>query len=550
MRDHIIPFAIAVGTLVIAVSVWVVLQAQTPSVTPIVFPETTTNEQGFFDRLGFSDPLDSIAAPTEPAVVTEPVDTPADIPFDTPADVAPADPVAETSTDTGFFSFDFGSTEPTTDTPADVAEAIVPPRPADTAPVSQPVTYEDHMAAAASALLATEYAVAVTHFSAAAQLQSEHIEPLLGLAEAQYYLRDYDKARANLAAVEQIDPTHPELMLLTGRILLRQEKFPDAEQVFARAGDTGTFYRAVMAAFYDRTDEAAELFRRVADTADAAHAADANTFLTSYSEYAIFPDSPKAHLDTLLARSFVSIGEYELAIAKLTPVVAADPAYRDAWTLLGYAELARTEHELARQALQTAYDLDSTHPDTQYLLGLTFIELKNYTEAERFLLLAEESNPDRATKISRRLAEIYFETGNHRAAADRYTALLTASESTSIQDYIRPTHLYLDLAGDGRAAWTVASLALERHGDTAMAYNLAGWVSVANNYLPEAKSYLDRAIELDPNLAAAHYNLGRYYQAAGDLDNALASYKQAFELDPTGSVGKLAAERYNGLINQ
>jgi len=547
MRDHIIPFAIAVGTLVVSVSVWVVLQAQTPSAPSIDFPETTETEQGFFDRLGFADPLDSDAEPVEPAVVTEPVDAPADITF---KETTEPDESPEEGADTGFFSFDFGSDTEAEITIGDAADAVIPAQQADVVVPSQPQTYEDRMAAAESALLATDYLVAATQFAAAAQLQPERIEPLLGLAEAQYYLKDYDQARANLVAVEQLDAVHPELMILTGRILLRQEKFPDAEQIFARAGDTGTFYRAVMAAFYDRSDEATELFRRVADTAGAAQAGDADIFLTSYSEYAIFPDSPKAHLDTLLARSFVSIGEHELAIAKLTPVVANDPDYRDAWTLLGYAEFAREEYELARQALQTAYNLDPTHPDTQYLLGLSFIELQNYTEAERFLLLAEESNPDRAAEISRRLAEIYFETGNHRASADRYTALLTASESTSIQDYIRPMHLYLDLVDDGRAAWTVASLALERHGDTAMAYNLAGWVSIANNYLPEAKSYLDQAIAIDPNLAAAHYNLGRYYQTAGDLESALASYKRAFELDPTGGVGQLAAERYNGLISE
>jgi protein O-GlcNAc transferase len=40
-----------------------------------------------------------------------------------------------------------------------------------------------------------------------------------------------------------------------------------------------------------------------------------------------------------------------------------------------------------------------------------------------------------------------------------------------------------------------------------------------------------QAVEADPNLARAHYNLGRVYQQEGRNEDALAAYQEATRLD-------------------
>ena len=57
--------------------------------------------------------------------------------------------------------------------------------------------------------------------------------------------------------------------------------------------------------------------------------------------------------------------------------------------------------------------------------------------------------------------------------------------------------------------------------------------------MPRAKGQLDeaiacykKAIELDPKDARAHYNLGIALAAKGQVDEAIAYYKKAIELDP------------------
>ena len=53
-----------------------------------------------------------------------------------------------------------------------------------------------------------------------------------------------------------------------------------------------------------------------------------------------------------------------------------------------------------------------------------------------------------------------------------------------------------------------------------------------NGDLDRAIAEYDRAIELAPDWAEAHYKLGNAYGVKGDMDRALDVYSRAIELDP------------------
>ncbi len=368
------------------------------------------------------------------------------------------------------------------------------------------------------------------------------LEPLLLLAEAQVQLQEFEKARANLAAVGQLDATHPDIFILEGIILIHEENFLEAERSFAKAGEAATFWRGAMAAFFDRTEEAKKLLAESKD----ARAAEISA---AYEEYESFPDSPKTHLDTLLARAFVKIEEYELTLAKIGPVLEDDADYRDAWLLTGYAQFAQRQFELARQSWQAAFALDSAKPETQYFLGLANFELGKFAEAEKFFLFARENRMS-ATDLEEKLAETYFRQGKYRAAADLLARQLAENPEAALESFTKPISLYLEKVGNGRAAWNLANLAKQRFPEDAFAHNLAGWVSLANGYLPEAKKYLETSIRLNPQLPWSHFNLGRYFEKIENQISALASYREAWKLDESGPVGALAAQNYNRLLNE
>ena len=61
----------------------------------------------------------------------------------------------------------------------------------------------------------------------------------------------------------------------------------------------------------------------------------------------------------------------------------------------------------------------------------------------------------------------------------------------------------------------------------------------AKNQLDEAIAEYRKAIELDPKYAPAHYNLGNALRAKNQLDEAIAEYKKAIDLQADLCRGEL-----------
>ena len=406
--------------------------------------------------------------------------------------------------------------------------------------VTRSKTFAERMRSGEEFLALEQFERAASEFAAAAANEASALEPLLGLAEAQIQLKDFEKARANLLAAEQLDATNADIFILRGIILLRENNFLEAEKAFAKAGDTANFWRGLVAAFFDRREEAEKLLAEARD-------ARAPEILDAYTEYLTFPDSPKTHLDTLLTRAFTAIGEYELALAKIGPVLEDDATYRDAWLLTGYAQFAQQQFQQARESWQTAYALDSGKPETQYFLGLVNFELKDFTDAEKFLLLARE-NKFESEELEEKLIEIYFAGGKYRAAADLLADKIENDPRATIEEFTEAISLYLEKLDDGRSAWDLANLATKRFPNSGESYNLAGWVSLTNGYLEESRTQLEQSIRLDPSSPWPYYNLGQLFEQNGNTSSALAAYHEAFSLDTEGTAGTLAAQNYNRLL--
>ena len=82
---------------------------------------------------------------------------------------------------------------------------------------------------------------------------------------------------------------------------------------------------------------------------------------------------------------------------------------------------------------------------------------------------------------------------------------------------------------DGR---TLFEHALQVNPNNALAHNNLGILLLHNGEMPEAMSHFRKALEINPDYAFAHYNLGNALQQDGRLEEAIAHYERALELEP------------------
>ena len=88
--------------------------------------------------------------------------------------------------------------------------------------------------------------------------------------------------------------------------------------------------------------------------------------------------------------------------------------------------------------------------------------------------------------------------------------------------------------------------AIEINPNLAMAHNNLGLVYHEKGMYDEEIAEYKKAIEINPNLAMAHNNLGLAYRMKGMYDKAIAEYKKAIEINPNyaDAHNKLAVAYY------
>ncbi len=113
---------------------------------------------------------------------------------------------------------------------------------------------------------------------------------------------------------------------------------------------------------------------------------------------------------------------------------------------------------------------------------------------------------------------------------------------------MRPIWIYLDFLNQPEKAIKLGEMAVITFPNDAMAYNLLGWSQFGTENYTEAETNLKKSISMDPTLPAPHYNIAKLYEELDDVKSALEHYEKAYELDQNGSIGNLAAKRYNALL--
>lgn len=399
---------------------------------------------------------------------------------------------------------------------------------------------------------------AIKEYKLAIEIDPRPIKPYQELARLSNQLLKYDEVKKYAQEILNRDPSDVEAELLLARTDYNLYQFEEAQNRISTLKEKGIeseeiiYLSALIQIALNQYQEARVILTNLKNTVPPISEdliGKVDKILSSYEEFDFAEGAEEIYLSQLVVRSLNEVGEYELSINKLKDILNQRSDLRDGWLMLGFAYLNLQKYVFAANAFETAYELDSEWPATQYFLGLTYSELGQVDDAIIYLSYALENDFNPKIVLYQKLADLYLESGNYKKAVQAYEKVLKV-DSKEIESYVRPIFIYLDHLDQPEKALKLAELAVRQFPESAMAYNLTGWSQIGINNFIEAEKNLKKALSIDPNLSAAWLNYGRLYEKLNNTEEALNSYEKSYNLDKNGSVGNLAAKRFNDLLKK
>ena len=292
-------------------------------------------------------------------------------------------------------------------------------------------------------------------------------------------------------------PAHAQLGSLQGRVVDDSGKpVPDAEVVFEFTG-------GIPVKFTGKTDQNGEWVRAGLNAVGRWNITASKDGATGFANNVeISLGSASKVPDIVISRGGAASPAEEAARAKEAAALK---------TLLAEVNAALTANDMDTAAvkLNEAVEKIPTCAECFVQLGDIHARRKQNDEAEAAYKKAIDVNPKSAAAYDG-LAALYNTTGR------------------------------LELAGDA------AAKAMEIHGasgggDATSAYN-AGAIMMNSGKVAEAKAQFQRAIQLDPTMAEAHFQLGMTFINEGNVGEAIKSLDQYLSLAPNGPNAQMAKD--------
>jgi len=372
------------------------------------------------------------------------------------------------------------------------------------------------------------------------------------------------------------DANDPSGLVLNGRILTSEHKYPEARAILEKAIQGGPnsadayFYLGVAQSAMGMSTEAKvslEQARKLSPGAAAPEAALAELDASHGHYYEAenlanaHPNDPRAEL--LGAEAELAKGNLQKAEQMAQASLDRQPANLSALNVLTDVYLREGK---APQALSRLSSLVSEHPRNarlQLLLAKTYYQQKDIAKAEASVRQAISLDPempdahsllgnidsanglkDEAAKEFKAeivtmpsntpsyllLASLYSEQGNWK---EEISTLEKAHTMDPSSPYVANNlaFLYMEHGRDPHAALSLAQTAKNGLPNSPVTADTLGWAFYKVGYYEPAIAQLNAATQKAPDRATYQYHLGEAYLAAGRLEPAEQSLQRALKLD-------------------
>ncbi len=426
-------------------------------------------------------------------------------------------------------------------------------------------------------LLATarsQFSEAERRFKRAVSLEPRNYRARGYLGSTYLQQKRYDEAAREYRHVLQLDPANPSANYNLGLVALIRGKPAEALSYFravhhAAPSDPGPLIGMLESELMLKMPDAAKTLSQLREllrpndprlfqvaTLLARHAETASAIQMYQELRKNFPNSYDVAYN--LALVYMQAGRYTEAAATISSAPGPDRA--EAFDLLGTIEEKRRRPAESERAFARAAQLEPQNENYRFDFANALLQHGKQQEALEAFLGAVQEIP-RSWRLRVGLGAAYYLAARYDEAAhilldslqfkpeprvayfllgETYEAAGTRKPAiaAALHDYVRQKPrdewAYYHYASilferaqaehrdDFAAARAQVQEALKLNPSFAEAWLLAGMMAQAENKLEESAGALEKAVSLDPALAAAHYRLALAYQRLGNQEEAKA----------------------------
>ncbi|MGB7190674.1 MAG: tetratricopeptide repeat protein [Acidobacteriaceae bacterium] len=357
---------------------------------------------------------------------------------------------------------------------------------------------------------------------------------------------NYGAAEKELLAAEGLEPQNPfahsylaRLYLETGRDSDAVKQFKPAQALIEHDPDllflmTSAYLRlgdkAEAAALLSKLDEgssmnvAQEYKLGVLLTADKMYPEAVERFRRIVG---MQPKSWESKFD--LAIALVNQGALQQAASSLQPLIAEHTGDARPFTLLGALYEATGDLPKALAAYAAAVREDPKSPDRYLDYTRLLMDMDRYGDAARMIAQGMKDTPD-TYALKLRMGAIAMTQGQYAEARQSFQQAIEAHPEIAL-GYIALAQGYMRDGKDEEAAKVLAGARAKLTPDAMVEY-LYGLVLTHLSQTPEAVEAFQRSIALNSKVAESHYELGKLYLGAGNVEGARGQFEDVLAIAP------------------
>lgn len=227
--------------------------------------------------------------------------------------------------------------------------------------------------------------------------------------------------------------------------------------------------------------------------------------------------------------------DYNKAVEDFSQAIKLDPNYTSAYINRGLIYDAQKDYDLAIADFSQAIKLAPNYPNSYYNRAISYAKKNNYESAITDYTQTINLDPTFAKAYVNR-GNIYFKQHNYDNAIMDFSKAIKLNSDNSNAYYSRgETHLII---GNYDNAISDFSYVIKFTPDDVDAFHNRGEAYYKKEDFDKAIIDFNKAIELAPNNFDSYFYRSLTYTKKGGDENlklALADYKKAVELNPTGT---------------